>query len=81
MACKSFLKISVMSRNMGVFLSTFLIKSLKDQASSNLTLELIYLHVMQIFTATTHMGRRDNVMIRGKASKAGTIIEIQRSIV
>ena len=66
---------------MGVFLSTFLIKSLKDQASSNLTFELIYLHVMQIVTATTHMGRRDNVMIRGKASKAGTIIEIQRSIV
>ena len=48
MACKSFLKISVISRNMGVFLSTFLIKSLKDQASSSLTLELIYLHVMQI---------------------------------
>ena len=80
MAHKSFLKISIMSRNMGVFLSTSLIKSLKNQASSSLTLELIYLHAMQIFTAT-HMGWRDYVMIRGKASKAGTIIEIQRSIV
>ena len=81
MARKSFLKILVMSRNMGVFLSTSLIKSLKGQASSNLTLELIYLHAMQIFTATTHMGWRDNVMISSKASKVGTLIEIQRSIV
>ena len=33
-----------MSRNMGVFLSTYSIKSLKDQVSSNLALELIFTH-------------------------------------
>ena len=66
---------------MVVFLSTSLTKSLKDQANNSLTLELIYLHTMLIFIATTQMGWSGNVIIRGKASKAGITIEIQRSIV